>query len=167
MRAAKSPAFRAINEIVTPIIKADVGSPPPIGAGIVVLETIERQSTLPRQGPLISLRPTNRVVVSTLHLTSQGSRDRNVRLESRVWINGRAIRRFQPRFTYQPSDEQITAFILRDLVPAGLFIGEVRDDGSIQVKLDYVIPQYRDFKVGRYLYSPRSGLCTDVPCSSA
>ena len=77
------------------------------------------------------------------------------------------IRRFQPGFVYQPSDKQITSFVLRDLVPAGLFIGEWHDDGSLQIKLDYVIPQYRDFKVGRYLYSTPSGLFADLEWTRA
>lgn len=66
--------------------------------------------------------------------------------------------RFQPEFTYEPSAGQVTAFILRDMVPAGLLIGEPMDDGTFQVKLDFVIPQYRDFKIGRYVYSSGSAL---------
>ncbi|MFA9564547.1 MAG: hypothetical protein ACERLM_07575 [Acidimicrobiales bacterium] len=70
--------------------------------------------------------------------------------------------RFQPDFVYQPSEDQITAFILRDMVPAGLFIGEPRDDGTFEVLLDFVIPQYRDFKIGRYVYSSESALLTGI-----
>jgi len=36
----------------------------------------------------------------------------------------------QPEFVYRASDRQVTAFILRDMVPAGLLIGEPRDDGT-------------------------------------
>jgi hypothetical protein len=42
--------------------------------------------------------------------------------------------------------------VLRDLMPAGLFIGQVREDGCLWVRLDYVIPSFRDLKVGRYVY---------------
>jgi hypothetical protein len=74
--------------------------------------------------------------------------------------------RFQPEFVYEPGDRQVTAFILRDMVPAGLFIGEALDNGTFEVKLDFVIPQYRDFKIGSYVYSPGSGLLagTDSTC---
>ena len=65
---------------------------------------------------------------------------------------------YQPEFVYRPSPAQVTAFILRDMVPAGLFIGEARDDDTFEVRLDFVIPQYRDFKIGRYVYSSDSGL---------
>ncbi|MCH7788980.1 MAG: hypothetical protein IH940_06010 [Acidobacteria bacterium] len=69
---------------------------------------------------------------------------------------------FQPEFVYQPNDDQVTAFILRDMVPAGLFIGEAADDGTFEVKLDFVIPQYRDFRIGRYVYAPGSALLTGI-----
>jgi len=69
---------------------------------------------------------------------------------------------FQPEFVYRPDPDQLTAFILRDMVPAGLFIGDRHADGSFEVKLDFVIPQYRDFKIGRYVYSPRSELFAEA-----
>ena len=72
--------------------------------------------------------------------------------------------RFQPEFVYEPDADQVTAFILRDMVPAGLFIGDHCGDGTFEVKLDYVIPQYRDFKIARWVYSPDSHILgTDTP----
>ena len=68
------------------------------------------------------------------------------------------ISRFQPGFTYRPGDKTVAAFILRDTVPAGLFIGRNLGDGSIDVELDFAIPQYRDFKIGEYLFSSASGV---------
>ncbi len=68
------------------------------------------------------------------------------------------IQQHQPGFVYEPRDDQVRAFILRDMVPAGLFIGSSYSDGSVEVELDYVVPAYRDFKVAEYLYSERSGL---------
>ena len=56
----------------------------------------------------------------------------------------------------------MTAFILRDMVPAGLFIGEARGDGTFEVHLDFVIPQYRDFKIASYVYSPHSALLAGI-----
>jgi len=77
--------------------------------------------------------------------------------------------RFQPEFTYEPSGDQMTAFILRDMVPAGLFIGRPVEDGTFEVELDFVIPQYRDFAIGSYVYSPASGLLrgTEPTCAWA
>jgi hypothetical protein len=61
------------------------------------------------------------------------------------------IRRFSPGFSGAPDAGQLTFFVLRDLVPAGLLIGEKRD-GSLMVRLDFVTPPYRDFKTGQYLF---------------
>lgn len=74
------------------------------------------------------------------------------------------IRRFIPTFNYEPADDQIRVFLLRDLVPAGLFIADGCGEGEMEVKLDFVIPAYRDFKVGRFLFSERSGVFTDTTC---
>jgi len=74
--------------------------------------------------------------------------------------------RFHPGFVYEPRPDQITAFVLRDVVPAGLFIGRRHDDGSVEVIVDYAIPQYRDFKMAPFLYSDESGLFTDRRCTS-
>jgi hypothetical protein len=62
------------------------------------------------------------------------------------------IRRFQPDFTFSPQPQQLTLFVLRNLVPAGLVIGEVREAGSLYLQLDYAIPGYRDLKIGRFVY---------------
>jgi GNAT superfamily N-acetyltransferase len=61
------------------------------------------------------------------------------------------IQRFLPGFSHSPSSEHLVLFILRDMVPAGLFMGEV-DGTTLRAHLDFVIPQYRDFKIGRYLF---------------
>ena len=64
----------------------------------------------------------------------------------------REIRRFLPDFSYQPAAGDLTIYVLRDMVPAGLFIGRMEPEGRLCVTLDFVIPQYRDFKTGRYLF---------------
>lgn len=63
------------------------------------------------------------------------------------------IERAWPGFEYEPEEDTLTLFILRDLVPAGLFVANVLDGDTLELKLDYVIPGYRDFKIGRYLYA--------------
>lgn len=74
--------------------------------------------------------------------------------------------RFQPEFVHDPEADTITTFTLRDMVPAGLFIGERRADGSVEVMLDFAIPQYRDFAIGSFLYSDGAGLLADEPATS-
>lgn len=71
------------------------------------------------------------------------------------------IRRFQPEFSLDRSSHDLTAFVLRDLVPAGLLVGTRRPDGSVDLDLDYAIPAYRDFRMGRWVFSDESGLFAD------
>ena len=67
-------------------------------------------------------------------------------------FNAADIRRFLPGFSYAPAAGQLRVFVLRGLVPAGLFIGRVEEGGRLRVDLDYVVPHYRDFRTGRYLF---------------
>lgn len=62
------------------------------------------------------------------------------------------IEKFIPDYRFAPSDEQLIIFVLRDMVPAGLFIGQRNEQGEFRIFLDFVIPDYRDFKIGSYLY---------------
>jgi hypothetical protein len=66
------------------------------------------------------------------------------------------IRRFLPSFALPSAGSALTLFVLRDLVPAGLFVGE-QQGSRLRVHLDFVIPQFRDFKVGRYLFREQAG----------
>lgn len=56
-----------------------------------------------------------------------------------------------PGFTYQPKEDLITFFILRNMVPAGLFIARVEGE-TARIELDYVIANYRDLKVARFIF---------------
>lgn len=62
------------------------------------------------------------------------------------------IRRFQPGFVFAPAPAQLIFFILRNMVPTGLVIGELHDGDSLYVRLDYAIPGYRDLKIGRFVF---------------
>jgi hypothetical protein len=75
--------------------------------------------------------------------------------------------RYQPDFNYEPGPNTLVAFLLRDMVPAGLLVATVHGDSSFEILLDYVIPQYRDFKLARWLYSEESGLFDEANCRCA
>jgi hypothetical protein len=62
------------------------------------------------------------------------------------------IRHILPEFEYQPAENQVTLFILRDCNPVGVFIAEEKSSGTLLVKLDFVVPRYRDLKIGRFLF---------------
>lgn len=62
------------------------------------------------------------------------------------------IEKYAPHFDGQVKKTDLVLFVLRDMIPAGVFIGEPEFDGKVRAKLDFVIPAYRDFKVGHFLF---------------
>ena len=66
------------------------------------------------------------------------------------------IRRVLPHFAYQPAEKQVTLFVLRDCVPAGVFIATEKPAGTLRVQLDFVVPPYRDLKIGKFLFVEQS-----------
>jgi hypothetical protein len=62
------------------------------------------------------------------------------------------IERFFPDFRYNPERADLVYLILRDMLPVGLFITERDAAGREVVRIDYVIPGYRDLKAGHFLY---------------
>ena len=65
------------------------------------------------------------------------------------------IRRYFPEFTLTEVASPFMFFIMRNMVPVGLFIGEHKDDGLLDIILDYVTPDYRDSKNAIYVYNKR------------
>jgi len=56
-----------------------------------------------------------------------------------------------PTFTSNTDDDLLCFFILRNMLPAGLFIAKLRGEEA-HIQLDYVIPNYRDFQVARFIF---------------
>ena len=77
------------------------------------------------------------------------------------------IQKFIPDWQYRPEEDQLSVFVLRDLVPAGLLIGVPSGDRQLEIRLDFVIPQYRDFRIGRFVYSKTSGIFDEVAADRA
>jgi GNAT superfamily N-acetyltransferase len=61
------------------------------------------------------------------------------------------IKTYQPEFSFEKYYNYVV-FVLSDMVPAGLVIGNIKDDGTLEMDLDFVIPSYRDFKIGSFLF---------------
>lgn len=62
------------------------------------------------------------------------------------------IKTFFPDFNYKKIPDPNCIFILRNLVPVGLFVYEKKGEGVAEIHLDYVRPEYRDLKNAYYLY---------------
>jgi len=56
-----------------------------------------------------------------------------------------------PGYTHRTDDDLLCFFILRNMMPAGLFIVKIKGEEA-HVQLDYVIPNYRDFQVARFIF---------------
>ncbi len=63
------------------------------------------------------------------------------------------INRFFPDFNIEDIKNSSCYFILRNLRPTGLFIYEQVEDDEVFIHLDYAIPDYRDFKNARFVYT--------------
>jgi hypothetical protein len=69
-----------------------------------------------------------------------------------VQFHFKEIIKYMPNFTFKVSEATTAFFILRNSIPAGLIIAEKGEDDSYYIKLDFVIPGYRDLKIGKYVY---------------
>ncbi len=55
----------------------------------------------------------------------------------------------------------LSFLVLRNAAVAGFFMGHKIDDETLMVDIDFAIPEYRDFKVGKYIYEKNSSFFTD------
>lgn len=69
-----------------------------------------------------------------------------------IGFHKKDIDRYFHRFDYKPGDDTLSYLILRNMAVAGIFIARKVDDKTIEVEIDYVLPEYRDFKNGKFMY---------------
>ncbi|KAA3615075.1 MAG: hypothetical protein D8M58_11525 [Calditrichaeota bacterium] len=62
------------------------------------------------------------------------------------------IKTFFPDVDFKKTKKPLIFFTLRNMLPVGLFIGEIKEDNSLEIKMEYVTQGYRDFKVAEYHY---------------
>lgn len=60
------------------------------------------------------------------------------------------IKKFFPDFIFNPAENSVQFLILRNMSVAGVFMGNLQT-GKLEIVLDYVVPEYRDFKSGRFI----------------
>ncbi len=51
------------------------------------------------------------------------------------------------------SGTPLSFVVLRDLVIANIFVASVAPGGTAEVHLNYTVPKYRDYKVGRFIFN--------------
>lgn len=57
-----------------------------------------------------------------------------------------------PEFIMEDTEDEIKFVVLRDIVVANIFVATVDAKGDAFVKINYTVPKYRDYKVGRFLF---------------
>jgi hypothetical protein len=70
-----------------------------------------------------------------------------------VNFNKKEIEKISPDFDFNLSDKEYNYFITRNMALVGLFLAHKESDEVLRVDLDFVTPQYRDFKNGEHLYA--------------
>ena len=63
------------------------------------------------------------------------------------------IARYFPQFDWSRLSQPESVFVLRNLMPVGIFVYEPQTAGVVNIAVDYVIPEYRDLKNARFLYA--------------
>ena len=63
------------------------------------------------------------------------------------------IHKYFPDYVHKENKNNLKFVVLRDLVIANIFIASLDDKGNAFVQLNYTVPKYRDYKVGRYIFN--------------
>jgi hypothetical protein len=62
------------------------------------------------------------------------------------------IQSYFPAFSGTSTTGDIHFIVLRDMAIANIFIARLSEDGTAEVLINYTVPKFRDFKVGRFLF---------------
>ena len=62
------------------------------------------------------------------------------------------INNYFPEFGIDEQGNDVSFAVLRDLVIANIFVAQLSNDGTAAVKINYTVPKYRDYKVGRFIF---------------
>ncbi|MGC4121932.1 MAG: hypothetical protein QM765_53710 [Myxococcales bacterium] len=62
------------------------------------------------------------------------------------------IRRFFPDFDPESMQDRPGFFVMRNMFPAGVFYFSQAEGGDVAIRLDYVVPEYRDGRNAEFLF---------------
>lgn len=77
----------------------------------------------------------------------------NKYLEAFLEFHHQDIIRFFPDFSFKPEMNKISLLILKNMSVAGVILAHEYDKKTLKIGLDYVIPEYRDQKPGKFVYT--------------
>lgn len=72
------------------------------------------------------------------------------------------VNKYYPGFDLNEENWDVSFYVLRDMAIAGVFLGKRVDEDSLFIVLDFVIPEYRDFKAGKYIYNNQKKIFGDL-----
>lgn len=62
------------------------------------------------------------------------------------------IQKYFPGYQTNAEPGYLRFVVLRDLVIANMFVAKIDADGNAEVLLNYTVPKYRDYKVGKFIF---------------
>lgn len=62
------------------------------------------------------------------------------------------ITSYFPDYIQSSKESNIQFVVLRDMVIANVFVADLQDNGTAIIRINYTVPKYRDYKVGRYIF---------------
>ncbi len=62
------------------------------------------------------------------------------------------IAKYFPAYVHEENTNNLQFVVLRDLVIANIFVARLDSKGNAIVALNYTVPKYRDYKVGRFIF---------------
>lgn len=62
------------------------------------------------------------------------------------------IQNYYPGFTSNSEPGYLRFVVLRDLVIANMFVAKIDEQGNAEVMMNYTVPKYRDYKVGKFIF---------------
>ena len=71
------------------------------------------------------------------------------------------IQNYFPNFKIENKSTELQFVVLRDLVIANIFVASLSEDGTAEVKINYTVPKYRDFKIGRFIFEEENKYLKD------
>jgi len=80
-------------------------------------------------------------------------RNDNKYLEAFLEYHHKDIIMFFPNFSFKPEMNKLSILILCNMSVAGVILAHEYDEKTLKIGLDFVIPQYRDQKPGKFIYT--------------
>lgn len=93
-----------------------------------------------------------RIYLSKDYFTVLPIDDESTYLESFINFYKQDIEKAFDLDRIDPANAEFKLYVLRNMTPAAVFICHKEDDKTLEIRLDYAIPQYRDFKLGRHIF---------------